>query len=241
MNSRSHRAALVKSLTDQAAGIYSGPLVVMSVLTLINAAPLVTLTAGILGYGASFLYHRHRALRLNAALESTDAQQLRYIDTNSVRTLIATAYCGGGARQAVGTLIEKLPNLETLHLIVGQSDGGATDQAELVKQLSDHAGLVGRALSIDPRLAVIAPWEIHPDDPQVLRRYLEGIPGGAGTWVDITGGTVAMSLAVARAAAASGHRTCYVANDRTKKSPVYYGVVEIVPEGADVPPLPESR
>lgn len=52
---------------------------------------------------------------------------------------------------------------------------------------------------------------------------------------------VAMSLAVATAAAASGHRTCYVANDRTRKSPVYYGVVEIVPEGVDSPPTPESH
>lgn len=97
---------------------------------------------------------------------------------------------------------------------------------------------MGSAVTIDPKVTVISPWEINDTDPKVLRSFLSAIPADEGTWVDVTGGTVAMSLAVARAAEATGHRVCYLANDRTTTPPRYFGVVEIVPDDADAAPAP---
>ena len=227
MNTHGNRAALLKSLTGQAAAIYSWPMVITSFLTLMRADAWVTLVSGVLGFCLSYLFHRYRAGRLNAALTASAEQNLRYIDPDAVRTLIATAYVGQGAAQAVGTLIEKLPNLQTIHLIVGHSDAGVNDQADLIEKLTEHARIMGRAVNIDPRPVAIAPWEVHRDDPVLLRTYLGRIPAGSDTWVDVTGGTVAMSLAVARAVESTGHNICYTANDRTRRPPVYFGVVDV--------------
>jgi len=236
MKARANRDALVKSLTDQAAGIYSVPMLMSGLSGFLQVTPWVPLVIGALGIAGSHFVHRRIALRLNRTLAAAPHPALRYVDESSIRKVIATANAQSGSKQAIGTLIQQLPGLESVRLIVGATDGGATDQARLVESLRDYAPLVGSAVTIDPKVAVISPWEINDTDPKVLRSFLAAIPADEGTWVDVTGGTVAMSLAVARAAEGVGHRVCYTASDRNRKPPVFYGVVEIPPAAADAEP-----
>lgn len=225
MNLRGSQTALIKALTGPVVGLFAAPVLVGAVLTLLNVGPVIEVTSAAVAFGAVSLYHTLRAQRLNRTLSAPPGADLNAVELASVTTLIATANVSNGANQAVGTLISKLPNLQEVHLIVGPCD--VAQQAAFVETLGDYARLEGRNLRIGGQPLTIAPLQVTDDDQAALRRFLGPFLDRENTWIDITGGTVAMSLAVNRAASALGLNLCYTATDMRATPPVFYGVVDL--------------
>lgn len=225
MNLRAGQDGLVKALTGPVVGLFAAPVLLGAVLTLLDVGPVIELTSATLAFGAVSVFHTLRARRLNRTLSAPAETDLNSVDLASVTTLIATANVDNGAGQAVGTLISKMPNLREVHVIVGHSD--VAQQATFVAALGDYARLMGRNLRIGGQPLTIAPLQVTDDDQVALRRYLGGFVGSESSWVDITGGTVAMSVAVNRAAAALGLNVCYTATNMKATPPVFYGVVDL--------------
>lgn len=145
----------------------------------------------------------------------------RALETQTVTTLVATADSSRGLFQAPGLLVESLPALRRLVLIVGVPglDGvepdyaaGIAQGAALAELLAAHGKGIGRTLEVSAPVAISAKVVVRREQSS-LRRLLRGIPHGPGTKIDITGGTVPMSLAVKRAAEATGHRVTYTVSD----------------------------
>jgi len=139
--------------------------------------------------------------------------------TDGVRTLVATANSRRvpAHHQAAGLLLEQLPALLDLHLVVGAPsawDGptdyarGAADGAVLAERLREHAAELGHPVTVHEPYVLTAVQVVRREQIS-LRKLLRGIDRGPQTRVDITGGTVPMSLALKRAAEATGHRVTY--------------------------------
>lgn len=225
MNIRAGQEGLVRALTGPVVGLFAAPVLLGAVLTLLNVGPVIELASATLAFGAVSVFHTLRARRLNRTLSAPAETDLNSVDLASVTTLIATANVDNGPNQAVGTLISKLPNLQEVHVIVGPCD--VAQQAAFVQTLGDYARLMGRPLRIGGQPLTINHLQVTEDDQAALRRYLRKSVGRENTWVDITGGTVAMSLAVNRAASALGLNVSYTATDRRATPPVFYGVVDL--------------
>lgn len=89
-----------------------------------------------------------------------------------------------------------LPKLHTVYLIVGLSEVG--QQAELVEALRAEAAALGRSLRVDGNPVTIQAQQVTDSDQEALVDFLRPFAEQAGAWVDITGGTKTMSIAVAR-------------------------------------------
>jgi hypothetical protein len=139
--------------------------------------------------------------------------------TDGVRALVATANSRKvpAHHQAAGLLLEQLPALRDLYLVVGAPsawdgptdyDRGTADGAALAQRFREHAADLGHPVTVHDPYVVTAVQVVRREQIG-LRKLLRGIERVPQTRVDVTGGTVPMSLALKRAAEATGHRVTY--------------------------------
>jgi hypothetical protein len=227
MSARASRAAVITALTGPTVGLFAVPVVVSGGTSLLQAPAWLQVVCGVVAWACASAYHYSRAAKLRKTVQVADDSGIQTIDLAEIRTLVATADTSKGTAQAVGTLMSRLPNLNEVHLIVGNSS--AADQAALVNSLTQYATTVPRPLRVNAQPLLISPMELPEHDQHALHALLAKLANSDGVWVDVTGGTKAMTVAATRAATAVGLPTCYVAMDRTKEPAVFFGVVDITP------------
>lgn len=220
-----HAGTVSRSFTGPFGSLVVVPIWITALLGYLDWSPLALFAASALLSVATYGFLRHQAKRLNAAIEEDSRPLLHYVDPSTVTTLIATANCAQGAKQAVGTLIERLPQLTDVHLIVSQTN--VHEQATLIDALKDHASHFGRQIRVHEDPTTCSAYEWSPDEQVVIQHNLSKVRPGPHVVVDVTGGTAAMTLAAERAATAVGHRITYTAMDTSQKPPHYYGLVDV--------------
>lgn len=144
--------------------------------------------------------------------------EFRNVPTEGVVTLIATASTVVPGRplwdQAAGSLLLKLPDLKRLVLVVGRSDSAA--QARLCDALQEHATSNGREVTISRQPFTLSPFDVLFAEQRPLRQFLRRYQPSPSVRVDVTGGTIPMTLAVKRAAQLERHHVTYCARDLSR-------------------------
>lgn len=153
------------------------------------------------------------------ATDGIDLRQIeRVVSTVDARRL-------GDGTQAIHTLVRQLPQLTSLHLVMGDVPPVPAEQWSAgLRAWLDQGGF--SRVTIDA-YSMLSPRNVVPTQVEELARRL-GHVDPAGTIVDITGGTAAMSIALFTAAQKAGHRITYAATYDDPPNPRRFeGLVEI--------------
>lgn len=168
------------------------------------------LLAAIVGLFAGGVRADHRLQRhLVGAQDGIRSVQ----DIDTITDLVATAHLGKTTPQNVHTLVEALPGVRHVHLVVGEPLDATPDTRAAVESLMARCGRTGLPVQILQHLPIA---DVDPATVAALEDRLAAIGRLLGpdqrVIVDVTGGTVPMSLATYHAAVGAGLPVTYTSS-----------------------------